>query len=136
MYIDQGRELEALVELDEVEQMLGQNRATYRMARDTLRSRLDILRGDYLDAYKRLKKTMKLAAPETTRTWRDSLWKAHLSAERLALTEAYALLAIAAFETGNRDDFRWALEEAEVRGVKVSPLQLTAREDMPSIMAR
>jgi hypothetical protein len=137
MYIDQRRDEEALAELDAVEEMLESNRATFRMARDTLRSRLDILGGDYLAAYKRLKQTMKLAAPRRgARTWRASLWKAQLSGERLAMTEAYALLAIAAYETGNMEDFRWALQEAEERGVEVFPLILIAREDMPSIMAR
>ena len=56
--------------------------------------------------------------------------------QQVAMTEAYALLAIAAYKTDNRDDFRWALREAEDRGVKVSPLRLIASEGMPSIMAR
>ena len=82
------------------------------------------MQGDYQPAYRRLKKTLRLAAPRRNpRNWRAVLWRAHLSSESLAMKEAYALLAIAAFQTGHRDDFRWALREAEERGVDISLLE-------------
>ena len=49
--------------------------------------------------------------------------------ERQALTEAFGLLAIAAHETGNREEFLWALEQARGRGVDVSVLERAA--DIP-----
>jgi hypothetical protein len=124
LLIDQGRYGEALAELDAVEESLGPSRAVFRMARDSHRSRLEIAQGDYQPAYRRLKKTLRLAAPRRNpRNWRAVLWRAHLSSESLAMKEAYALLAVAAFETGHRDDYRWALREAEERGVDMSLLR-------------
>ena len=59
----------------------------FRMERDTLRSRLDIKRGDYLTAFKRLKKTFRLASSQRSpRTWSALLWKIQLNSERLAMT--------------------------------------------------
>jgi tetratricopeptide (TPR) repeat protein len=124
LFLDQGRRAEALAELDAVEESLGPSRAVFRMARDSHRSRLEVVRGDYQPAYRRLKKTLRLAAPRRNpRSWRAVLWRAHLSSESLAMKEAYALLAVAAFETGHREDYRWALREAEERGVDMSPLK-------------
>jgi hypothetical protein len=138
LYLDQGRSGEALAELDAVEESLGPGRAIFRMARDSLRSRLEIMRGDYQAAYRRLKKALRLAAPRRPpRNWRAVMWRAQLSSELLAMKEAYALLAIAAFETGRGNDLRWALQEAEERGVDVSLLkEIAISEHEPSIMAR
>mgnify|MGYP000703534639 CR=1 FL=1 len=40
----------------------------------------------------------------------------------LAMTEAYALLAVAAWETGHLEDARWALREARERGAEMTAL--------------
>ena len=96
----------------------------FRMQRDALRGRLEILRGDYDRAYKRLKKTLRLASPRRVRVpWRNLILQLQLNTERAAVTEAYSLLAIAAHETGNEDTLAWALDESRSRGVDVSLLE-------------
>jgi hypothetical protein len=93
------------------------------MERDALRSRLEIQRGEYGAAFKRLKKTLRLAAPLSgPRTWNALLWQLQLNSERLAMTEAFTLLAIAAHETGQDEESRWAMREARDRGADISLL--------------
>jgi hypothetical protein len=125
VYLDQRRLDEAEAALDEIDRELETwDRMMFRMQRDALRSRLDILRGDYEPAYKRLKKTLRLASPHRMRVpWRNLMLQLQLNTERAAVTEAYSLLAIAAHETGNRNVFRWALTEARARRVDVSALE-------------
>ncbi len=99
----------------------------FRMQRDTLRSRMDILRGEYGSAYRRLKKSLRMASPRRARVpWRNRVLQMQLNTERTAVTEAYSLLAIAAHETRQNGIFEWALEEAIDRGVDVSRLEQAA----------
>jgi hypothetical protein len=129
VYLDQGRIFEAERALDAVDAELeAWDRVLFRMQRDALRSRLEILRGDYQPAFRRLKKTLRLASPRRLRVpWRSLILRIQLNTEREAVTEAYSLLAIAAHETGNREVLRWALQEARDRQVDVSRLEsLTA----------
>jgi len=122
--LDQGRDLEAATALDEIDSELnGGDRMLFRVEREALRSRIEIRRGDYSPAYKRLKRTLRQALPRgmTTRL-RDLLWQAQLNAERSAVTESFSLLAIAAHATGNGHEYRWALREARERGVDVSAI--------------
>jgi tetratricopeptide (TPR) repeat protein len=123
LYLDRRMEDEAQAELGAVEALMEGDDHTQRMERDVLRSRLEIARGEYAPAYRRLKKTLKLQAPrETARGWRATLWRVRLRSERLAMTEAYALLAVAAWETGHLEDARWALREARERGAEMTAL--------------
>jgi tetratricopeptide (TPR) repeat protein len=125
VYLDQGRLEESEEALDGIDRELETwDRMMFRMQRDALRSRLEILSGDYEPAYKRLKKTLRLASPRRARVpWRNLMLQLQLNTERAAVTEAYSLLAIAAHETGNRNVFLWALSEARARRVDVSALE-------------
>jgi tetratricopeptide (TPR) repeat protein len=125
LYLDQGRMAEAEQALDRIDGELDDGeRGFFRMQRDALRGRLEILRGKYEQAYKRLRKTLRLASPRRVRVpWRNLILQLQLNTERAAVTEAYALLAIAAHETGNEDTFLWALNESRVRRVDVSLLE-------------
>ena len=121
LYLDRGRLGEAASQLDVVDESLGQDRVSFRMERDVLRSRLEIVRGDCEPAYRRLKRGLRLARPRRT-DWRAMLLQAQLGSEWQAVTEAYALLAVAAYETGHLDDARWALQEAQDRGAGMEEL--------------
>jgi hypothetical protein len=125
VYLDQGRLADAAAALDEIDRESdASNRTFFRMQRDALRSRLEILRGEFGPAYHRLKKTLRLASPRRVRVpWRNLLLQVQLNTERAAVTEAYALLAIAANEAGKPEIFRWALREARDRRVDVSLLE-------------
>ncbi len=122
IYIEQGREGEALARLDAADELLGQAAVELRMERDVLRSRIDIGHADYEVAYRRLKKTFRIAAPKRPVGWNGIVWRLRLNSERLAMTEAFALHAIASFETGHEEELRWALQEARQRGTDVSVL--------------
>ena len=123
LYIDQGRLDEASDQLEAVDELLGPSDPAWRMDRDTLASRIDIRRGDHASAYKRLKKTLRHASPRGgPRTWRAMLREMQLKSERMAMNEAYALLAIAAWETHHPEELSWARSEAHERGVDVSLL--------------
>jgi hypothetical protein len=96
------------------------------MEREVLVSRLEIQQGEYQAAYKRLKRTLRLAAEGRAPTGSRSLLRQiQLRSERLAMTEAFMLLAVAAYELGHENDARWALEEARERGADVSLLART-----------
>ena len=123
LYLDQGQTDRAETELDAVEELLDGDKNQFRMARDSLRSRLEIQRGEYRSAFKRLKKTLRMAAPRhAVRTWRARAWQSRLTSERLAMTDAYVLLAVAAHETGQLSDLQWAIEGARGRGADLSAL--------------
>jgi hypothetical protein len=131
LYLEQARRDDAEAELDTVEALLGPDRLTLRVERDTLRSWLEVLDGEYEPAFRRLKKTLKLASPgEAGRGWRPTLWRVRLGAERLAMVEAWALLAVAAYETGQRDDMRWAIDEARERGAEMEALRQRVRSGL------
>ncbi len=130
LYLDQGRALDAEVQLEAADELLQSHPHLFRMERDALWARLDIQRGAYETAFKRLRKTLRRAAPQgEPRTWRALLWQLQLNSEREAMTEAYALLAIAALETGRRGECDWAFDEARNRGVDLSLLQRSWRRD-------
>jgi hypothetical protein len=115
--------------LDQIDRELeASNDDTFRMQREALRSRLEIRQGRYDAAYRRLKRTLKLATPRRDRTsWRDTWWRLRLNTERNAVTEAFSLLAVAARETGSEEVLGWALREARNRGVDVRLLETPKR---------
>jgi hypothetical protein len=118
--LDQGRGDEAAAQLSALDELLGDERELFRVERDALRGRLDVQRGHYAAAYARLKKTLHVLEPRRgPQSWRARLEQLQLTSERLALTEAYALLAVAARETGNVEDFAWAAAEARQRGASL-----------------
>jgi tetratricopeptide (TPR) repeat protein len=121
LYLDQGRLADAASHLDLVDESFGPDRVSFRVERDALRSRLEILRGQYEPAFRRLKRTLRLAGPHRT-DWRAMMVRVRLGSEWQAMIEAYALLAVAAYETGHLEDARWALQEARDRGAGVDAL--------------
>jgi tetratricopeptide (TPR) repeat protein len=124
LYLDQGRDSDGEEILDRVDDEIDPwNRNLFRMQRDALRSRLEIRRGEYEPAYRRLKKTLRLASPRRARVpWRHIALQMQLNAERSAVTEAYTLLAIAAHEQSDAEIFRWAMTESRARGVELEAL--------------
>lgn len=124
LHILRDRLDEAAAELGAFEDTLGgDERDLLRMEREVLWARLDMRRGDLPAALRRLKRTLRSAAPPRDhRDWRDLPLPMQISSERLAMTEAYALLAVAAHEIGADADLAWALGEARERGADVSLL--------------
>jgi hypothetical protein len=124
LYLDRGRDSEAEAQLRLADDLLVDQRTRFRMQRDTLWARLELRAGAYPQAYRRLKQAMRLAAPRRERQdWRARIMQLQLKAERQAVTEAYALLAVAAFETGNRDDYEWARAGARERGADLAAIK-------------
>ena len=124
LYIDLDRDAEAKERMGAVDALLAEDDNTYRMERDTVWARLSLRSGQYEEAYRRLKKTMRLAAPEREPLrWQARLLRLRLKSERQAMTDAYALLAVASRETGNLEDYKWALAGARERGVDLQGLR-------------
>jgi hypothetical protein len=120
LYVDLDRDDEAGERMKAVDDLLVDDGDTYRMERDTVWARLSLRGGRYDDAYRRLKQTMRAAAPEREPLrWQARLLRLRLKSERQAMTDAYALLAVASRETGHLDDYEWALAGARERGVDV-----------------
>jgi hypothetical protein len=124
IYVDTDRDFDARVQLDAVDELLGDESMTLRVERDVLRGRLDLRRGDYEATFRRMKKTFRRAAPRRAVNWYGYVWKLRLSSERLAMADAFALQAVASFETGNRQELEWALGEARERGADLTQLEV------------
>jgi hypothetical protein len=123
LYIDLDRDDEAEARMRAVDELLADD-DIYRMERDTVWARLSLRSGRYDEAYRRLKKTMRLAAPEREPLrWQARLLRLRLKSERQAMTDAYALLAVASRETGNLEDYEWAMAGARERGVDLEELR-------------
>jgi tetratricopeptide (TPR) repeat protein len=134
--VDQDREDEALEQIEAAERLLGPDTLAFRVERDALRSRIDVRRGEFESAYRRLKNTFRQASPRGPVSWQALMGKLQLTGERLAMTEAFALHAVAAFETGDDDEMRWALREARERGADVSALERAIDEREVGHLAR
>ena len=136
LYLDLGRDREAEDQLRLAEELAKNMGDHQRMERDTLWARLELRRGDFAQAYRRLKQTMRTAAPR--REVRDGdglLAQARLRSEYQAFTEAYALFAVAALETGNGDDYAWAVAGARERGVDTLLLEQARARTLPEAQA-
>jgi len=125
MQIGRGRMEQAETDLERIDHELSGDTANLlRVEREALRARLELQRGAFAAAHRRLRRTLQLASPERgQRPWREVLFQMQLSTERVALAEASALLTLAAFELGSADDLAWALREAKDRGVDVSAME-------------
>ncbi len=124
LYLRQGKLEASRGMLDRVEEDLVGDRQMFRMERDVLWARLEMAEGQTTEAFRRLRKTMRLAAPRGgPRNWQAMLWQVQLNSERLAVTEGFALLAIAARELGETADFEWARDLASGRGADLSAFQ-------------
>jgi len=96
--LDQGNDQEAETALGKAERMLGESEDF-----KVLRSRLDVRRGDYEKAFKRLRKGLA-------------------GGGELDSSEEYALLAIAARQTSHKEELDKAVRKARENGADVSLL--------------
>ncbi len=97
LLLEKGRDKEAEAALERAERMY-ENAEEFKI----LQARIEVRRGDYPKAFQRLKK----------RLWTGNLYS----------SEGYALLAIAARETGNKVEFEEALKKARAGGADVDAL--------------
>jgi hypothetical protein len=128
MRIAWGRLAVAEDDLDRIDRELAAEKLDLmHVERDTLRARIELQRGLPAAAERRLRRTLQIASPDRPHhAWNDVLLQLQLSTERMALAEATALLVVATFETGDKEDLAWALRQAKERGVDVSALEREA----------
>jgi hypothetical protein len=136
LYLDLGRDRDAEDQLRQTEELAKRLGDHQRMERDTLWARLELRRGDFAQAYRRLKQTMRTAAPRhEVRDGDGLLAQMRLRSEYQAFSEAYALFAVAALETGNGDDYAWAIAGARDRGVDTLLLEQARARTLPEAQA-
>jgi hypothetical protein len=99
LFLDREDDAQAEASLDKAQRALGDDDDSVQM----LRARLEIRRGDFEKAFRRLRKGV-------------------LGSEDLDTSEAYALLAVAAQKAGHADDFAKAFKKAKEAGVDVAAL--------------
>jgi hypothetical protein len=126
LYIDQGQDDRAEQQMIVADELLAERVWDRRLERQVLWARLELRDGRPESVYKRLKPTLGLALTGRGRS-RDRQTQLQLRAERLALTDAYALLAVAAYQTRHMTDYEWALAGALEQGVDMSQLVPVAR---------
>lgn len=123
LFLATGRPEAAAAELAAVDASPDGGRSFFRMERDALAARLELRAGDAEAAHRRLRKTLRLASPRHgPASWRALVRQLQLRSERDAMTEAWALLAVASWRVREAEDFRWAVDEARSRGVDLGPL--------------
>ncbi len=126
--LDRGDEPLAEEEIEAAVGILGPDSHAIRIERAALEGRIDLRHGNYVSAFKRAKKALRLFSPRRQqRYWRLRGWQAQVGSDWAATTDVLAILAVAAFETGHDEELRWALEGAADRGVDLSVLQPLAR---------
>jgi tetratricopeptide (TPR) repeat protein len=103
LHLEQGRDAEAQAAFARAHQVLGTYGGWIEEELKVVESRLDIRRGDFDRAFKRLRRGL-------------------LSRGSIDSTEGYLLLAIAAKATGHREELEQALKAARESGVDVVPL--------------
>jgi len=127
VYLEQERDADARLALDRAEGMLtGLDKDYFRSSRQGIRCHLDLRRGEYESAYGVLSKWLRLDIPvqegeSTADAMRRSKFKS--GSRRWGNGLAYAMLAVAAFETGHEDVAFEALKEAEDRGADMDALR-------------
>ena len=132
LYLEAGRHASARGHLDAVDALFENEAELYEMERDVLRARLELIDGDAPSALRRLKKTLRRAAPERSPTgWRARLWRLRLNTERTAMTEAYALVAVIAAGLDEPEELQWALGEASDRGVELGDFRQSLGQETP-----
>jgi len=124
LYLDRRRDGEAPAELEAAEKLLvGVESEMYSARRKDIRSRLDLLEGKADAVYGRLSRILYLEflqrADESTA---DSLRRVKFGEGRPGTGAEYAMLAVAAHETGNEAVCEQAREEAAKLGVDLAAL--------------
>ncbi|HEX3130265.1 MAG TPA: M1 family aminopeptidase [Thermoanaerobaculia bacterium] len=102
-FLDRGDEARAEESLDKAQRAFGDRDDTVQV----LRARLEIRRGDFEKAFRRLRKGV-------------------LGTEDLDTSEAYALLAVAAQKAGHAEELTKAIKKAKETGADVSALSETS----------
>jgi tetratricopeptide (TPR) repeat protein len=127
LYLDQDRDDEAIQTFEQAKAKLPSlDRNFYKRTRTLIDSRIAVREGRYKEAYGQLSKSLALDFDRTSEsTIFDSARRKKFRSGRRAWMsgDAYALLAIAAWETGHREIADRAIEEAEERGAEMSALR-------------
>ena len=103
LFLDQARDADAAAALDRAERVLGSYQGWVFEEMKVLTSRIEMRRGEYEKAFRRLRKGL-------------------LKAGQLDSTEGYVLLAIAARATGHADELAEATRKARENGADLSQL--------------
>lgn len=126
LYLDTGRSAAAVEALDAAEQLVSgpMFQRWYVVDRELLRARLELEQGDYRAAYRRLSRHVYLEFVQRYgEPIADALRRRRFLEGTTRRREAYAMLAIAAHETGEAAVARKALDEAATRMVDMSALR-------------
>ncbi|HWN41838.1 MAG TPA: M1 family aminopeptidase, partial [Thermoanaerobaculia bacterium] len=107
LFLDQARDADAAAALDRAERVLGSYQGWVFEELKVLTSRIELRRGEYEKAFRRLRKGL-------------------LRAGQLDSTEGYVLLAIAARATGHADELAEATRKARENGADLSQLESAA----------
>jgi hypothetical protein len=119
LHLEEGSPDLAEKQLREAEAALSDAPDFERRQREVLQGRLELQRENYASAYARLDKYLRVDESGFDR------WLARARHQWLAEdTEAFALYAIAAFETGRLDQARQAAAKAEERGADMTGLEV------------
>lgn len=124
-YLDHGRPEDSRKALGAGEELIrASEKDFWQGERDALHSRLDLLRGDYKEAYDRLYGKLRMYFPVSkgegvSAGWRRAQWQSGRSGD----AEDYALLAVAAFETSHEKVAQLAVTYAEERGAEMTALK-------------
>ena len=124
-YLDHGRPEDSRKALGAGEELLRTSEKDFWQAeRDALHARLDLLRGEYKEAYDRLYHRLYMYFPVSkgegaSAGWRRAQWQGG----RLGDAEDYALLAVAAYETSHEKVAQLAVTYAEERGAEMTALK-------------
>jgi ATP/maltotriose-dependent transcriptional regulator MalT len=124
-YLDRGRYDESQKALGSGEDLLHASESQFwKMERAAIRSRLDLLRGEYKDVYSRLYHELRMNFPVKTGEGVSAvLRRGQWQKGRFGDAEDYAMLAVAAFETSHGDVAQLAAKYAEDRGADMKDLQ-------------
>lgn len=128
LQLDRGFDDLARAELDATEQILKSldrwDRWLLKGSSLIVESRLDIRSGDYKRAYQRLSRELRLDFPMLdSDTIADAARRQRFKRGSRMGGDAYALLAVAAYETDHRAVALRAMEEAEERGADITELR-------------
>jgi hypothetical protein len=125
LYLDMDRGEEALEAYQKARKLLGPlNRPNYERTDLLLKARMDVRNGEYKAAYGALSNKLSLRIKRTGEgTVGDAMRRRKFGRGWRAPGDAYALLAVAAANTGHPDIAALALEEAESRRADMTLLR-------------
>jgi peptidase M1-like protein len=124
-YLDRGRYDESRRALDSGEDLIRASEGQFwQMERAAIRSRLDLVQGEYKDVYSRLYHELRMIFPVKAGEGVSAvLRRGQWLKGRFGDAEDYAMLAVAALETDHADVARLAAKYAEDRGADMKELK-------------